>query len=72
MAFDYNELLGRIIARFGSRRAFCQKIGYKEGRLSSRLTGATPLKLEEIRLFADALEIPDELIGFYFFTPKVR
>lgn len=72
MVFDTNKLRARIVERFGTCRAFCQAIGYKKGILSTRLTGAHPFRADEIRLFCEVLEIPDEEVVAYFFTPKVR
>lgn len=72
MTFDHSKLRGRIVERFGTCRAFCAEIGYKNGILSTRLAGTTPFRADEIRCFCEALEIPDAEVAAYFFTPKVR
>jgi hypothetical protein len=71
--FDFSELLGRIIARYGNRRKFAQAIGLSDAQLSDRLRNKISFKPDEIILICtpEILDIPDMQIGRYFFTPKV-
>ena len=72
--FDYSKLLGRIVERFGNRRAFCAAAGMSEVILSSRTCNRSAFKDHEIFRFceSDLLGIKDEDVVAYFFTPKVR
>ena len=70
MAFDFSKLRGRIKEQFGSEKAFAEKIGMAQGRLSARLNNKIHFDGEEIALAAQLLNIPDEEIGTYFFKPK--
>lgn len=74
MAFDFSNLRGRIVARYGTCRAFAAAAGFSESALSARLTNVTPFKPEEIKRISapGLLDIPDQEITHYFFTPKVR
>lgn len=70
--FDYSRLLGRIVERFGSRRAFCAAAGMREAILSSRTCNRSDFKDQEIYNIVEMLEIKDDEVVAYFFTPKVR
>ena len=71
--FDFSELRGRIIARYGSYANFAHAIGLSRAQLSERLRNKRPFKPDEITTICSpsVLNIPIELIGRYFFTPKV-
>lgn len=72
MEFDFRKLIGRIVEKFGTRRAFCEYVGVPESVLSYRLANKTRFTMDEIYRYiqADCLDIPVEEIGVYFFTPK--
>lgn len=72
--FDFSRLIGRIVERFGSRRAFCSASGMSEPMLSSRLNNQSPFKDYEIFRFCapELLDIRDDEVVAYFFTEKVR
>ena len=70
--FTFDKLIGRIIEKFGSRKAFASAMEMAESSLSDRLTGKIPFRQEEIWRAAKLLDIRPEEIGEYFFTPKVR
>ena len=74
MEFDFSRLRGRMVEKFGSVSAVAKVLDMPASILSSRITNRTPLKPEEIYALAQpsCLDIPDEEIGAYFFTPKVR
>lgn len=72
--FDFSRLIGRIVERFGSRRAFCTVAGISEAILSSRVNNQSPFKDYEIFSFCkpELLDIKDDEVVAYFFTEKVR
>lgn len=74
MAFNFNKLVGRIIERYGTRRAFAAAAGFSETALSARLNNQVPFRPEEIKRICapELLDIPDHEVTVYFFTPEVR
>ena len=72
--FDYRKLTGRIIEKFGTRKAFAEAIGISENSMSQKLTNKMAITTEDIKLLSqpDYLDIPCDQIGIYFFTPKVQ
>ncbi len=70
--FNFDKLLGRIIEKHGTRKAFAAVMPMGESALSDRLTGKIPFKTAEISRAAELLDIRPEEIGEYFFTQKVR
>ena len=72
MGFDFSKLLGRIVEKFGTRKAFCEKTGIPESALSYRLSNKTRFTMDEIYriIQPDCLDIAPAEIGIYFFTPK--
>lgn len=71
--FDFSELCGRIITRYGNYANFASAVDLSRPQLSERLRNKRPFKPEEIYLICspEVLDIPVEWIGRYFFTPKV-
>ena len=43
--YNYGKLKGRIIEKFGSQKAFAEKLGWSEGKLSKKLNNGDRLKL---------------------------
>ena len=72
MDFDYSKLLGRIKEYGYTQETLAKEIGITESSMSLKLNNKAPFKQIEIRLICQVLEIADEDIGVYFFTPKVR
>ena len=72
MAFDFSKLSGLIVEKFGTRRAFAQALGWTESKVSTRLNGQVYFSTDEIALWCRVLDIPDDKVTLYFFTPKVR
>lgn len=70
--FNFDKLLGRIIEKYGTRKAFASDMGMSESSLCDRLNGKIPFKMEEIWKAANLLDIRPDEIGEYFFTLKVR
>ena len=71
--FDFRELCGRIIARYGNYAKFAETIGMSRAQLSERLASKRPFKPEEVYLICspDVLDIPANEIGRFFYTLKV-
>ena len=70
--FDYSELEGRIITKFGSRKNFAKKFGTSTGNMSMLLNGKTKWTADKIYKAQQLLEIEPESVSAYFFTPKVH
>lgn len=68
--FDFSELLGRIVARYGSRAAFAKAMGMKETVLSGRLLCKTYFSPDETLRACELLGIPQEDIPRFFYTLK--
>ena len=71
MVFDFSELRGRIISKYGTCAAFAEALNLSRSQLSDRLTGKIDFQLDEIYEICDLLDIPATEIGRYFLTPKV-
>ena len=71
--FDFSELCGRIIARYGNYAKFAEAIDMSRAQLSERLKNKRPFKPDEIYLICSpkVLDIAPTEIGRYFLTPKV-
>lgn len=69
MAFNYNKLEGRIVEKFGSRRAFAEAYGVSENTMSRKLNGKTSFSTSDIIKMSsvDLLDIPAEQYHEYFF-----
>lgn len=68
MEEKHSRLIGKIVEKYGSRRAFARELGISETTLSLKLDGKYDFKESEIRKTISLLEIPDHKIGFYFFS----
>lgn len=64
---QYNRLRGRIVEKYDTLGAFADKIGISRVWMSAKLSGRTSFTANEIRTWADALEIVPDEIGKYFF-----
>ena len=69
--YDYSKLTGRIIEKFGSRRAFASAIGRSESEVSNFIRGKRKFTQNDILIWASALDIALEDIGLYFFAKIV-
>lgn len=69
--FDYELLRLRIRAKFASEGQFAVRIGVRREYLSRKLNNLIVITSEEIIEWSEILDIPQNLIGLYFFTPKV-
>ena len=72
--FDYSKLIGRIIEKFGTRKAFAEAIGISENSMSQKLSHKMAITTDDIKLWCqpEYLDIRCDLIGAYFFAPKVQ
>lgn len=70
--FDYSRLIGRIIERHGSRRAYAKKINLSLNSLSLKLRGKMAITTKDMILWSqeDNLDIPTEEWPEYFFKIK--
>lgn len=67
MTFDYSNLSGRIVAKYGTQYNFAIAIGLSERSLSLKLNNKVPWKNTEIMKAVNLLEIEPEEIPIYFF-----
>ena len=72
MERDFSKLIGLIVEKFGTRKAFCDEIKKRPEWLSRRLNCQTEMSSDDIMEFVTVLGIEPRDIGVYFFTPKVR
>ena len=70
--FNYSELEGRIITKYGSRKSFAEALGTSSGNLSMLLNGKTKWTSDKIYKAQQLLDISPESVSTYFFTPKVH
>jgi len=69
--FDYRKLRGRIREKFGSERKFAEALGISNVAVSNKFNKKEGgLSQDTILKWSELLEIPQEEIGIYFFTPK--
>lgn len=72
--FDYSKLIGRIIEKFGTRRAFAEAIGISENSMSQKLSHKMAITTDDIKEWCkpELLDIACDEIGVYFFALKVQ
>ena len=72
--FDYRKLTGRIIEKFGTRRAFAEAIGISENSMSQKLSNKMAITTDDIKEWCkpEFLDIQCDEIGVYFFALKVQ
>lgn len=68
MGFEYRKLRGRIIEKYVSYGRFAEHIGVSSVTVSNKLRGITQFSQDDIVLWCDALEIPVDESGAYFFA----
>ena len=71
MAFDFSELKGRVISKYGSQSAFAEAFGISETVFSQKMNNKVRFTSDDIVKITGMLEISSGEIGKYFFTPKV-
>lgn len=72
--FDYSKLRGRIKEKIGSESKFAEILGVSTTTLSYKFNGSSYFTAPEIfkTCQKEVLDINPELIGIYFFTPKLE
>lgn len=65
---SYPKLRGAIREKFGTQEAFAKALGLSDTTMSSKLTGKTEWKRQEIEDACRLLEIPIAEAHAYFFT----
>lgn len=68
MAYSYDKLRGRIVEVFGSQGKFAEFLDVSETTVSKKMTGKVQFDQEDIAVWCDALNIPIEEAGRYFFA----
>lgn len=63
----YRKLRGRIVEKFGTIKAFSDEIGLTSTSASLKLNGKTAFDAPTMERWCNALEIPIEQAGLYFF-----
>lgn len=74
MEFDYSELRGRIVAKFGSIKAFAEAYGLTNVTMSKKLNGKVAISVDDILKMSapEYLDIQPSEYHTYFFTLKVH
>lgn len=72
--FDYSKLIGRIIEKFGTRKAFAKAVGFSENTISKKLSGKMTITTDDIVKWSskDFLDIVDKDIPEFFFAKQVQ
>lgn len=72
--FDYSKLSGRIVEKFGTRRAFAEACGFSENTISKKLSGKMTISTNDIINWSSKalLDIDESKIPEYFFATKVQ
>ena len=68
--YDYSKLIGRIIEKYGSRRAFAKACGFSENTISKKLSGKMSITTDDIVNWSseELLDIDSSEIPEYFFA----
>lgn len=71
---DLSKLIGRIIEKFGSRKAFADACGFSENTISKKLSGKMAITINDIDNWCseELLDITAYEIPEYFFAFKVQ
>lgn len=65
--YNYDKLRERILAKYGTYTAFAEDVGVSLPYVSMKLGNRNPLTQDDVRLWAEKLDISDRDIGAYFF-----
>lgn len=71
---SYAKLIGRIIEKFGTRRAFAKAVGFSENTVSKKLSGKMAITTNDIEKWSkpEILDIKPKEYHEFYFTPKVQ
>ena len=67
-AYEYRKLKGRIVEKYGTMGAFAEALGLSKQSLSLKMTGKVGLSQEDIELWSELLDIPQEEYGIFYFA----
>ena len=68
MKYDYSRLNGRIVEKFGTRKAFAAALNLSEHSLSLKLNNRIPFKQSEMERSCELLEVPIALVSDFFYV----
>lgn len=71
-SFSYDDLRGRIKAKFKRQEEFAAALGMSSTSLSAKLNGKTEFSHEEIAKCIKLLDLNNSDIPRYFFVEKVQ
>lgn len=66
---DYKKLRGRMVEFGLTQKDLAQKIGTSHSQLNRKLAGDFSFRQSEIQAICEVLQIGDNEIKAYFFTP---
>lgn len=66
--YEYRKLIGRIVEKYGTRKAFAEAIGISENSMSLKLNGKTGFSRDEMARWGKLLDIDVSEFGDYFFA----
>ncbi|MGI6691050.1 MAG: DUF739 family protein [Christensenellales bacterium] len=69
--FDYSKLIGRIIEKFKTQKAFAKAMKLSANTWSNKVSGKIEFKSSEMYRAVKLLGLTVEDIPEYFFTPNV-
>lgn len=69
--FDYSKLIGLIAERNFTQKKLCENINISENSFTNKIKGRSNFSSDEIAKICNVLEISNNQVGLYFFTPKV-
>ncbi len=72
MVFDYSKLLGKIKECGFNQTTLAKKIGINPATMSEKINNKYRFTADEMGNICNALSIPRDEIGVYFFTEKVQ
>jgi transcriptional regulator with XRE-family HTH domain len=72
MEFDYSKLKGKIKEVYGTQTEFANAIGLSFVSISKKLNNLRQFKQSDIVKINKVLNIAEEDIPIYFFTPKEK
>lgn len=72
MLYDYSKLRGRIIEKFKTQKEFAKAMKCSQRTLSLKLNGRIYFSQYEIAKILLLLELKEDEIQDYFFTPEVQ
>lgn len=70
--YNYDELLGLIVAKYRTRSAFAKALNISERSLSLKLNNKVPFTQKEIDNAVELLGIRATQISSYFFNKNVK